>query len=62
MKKTLTAPVLAQLSKGAPHTLNHTTPLPPFPETSPGGTPTRSISIRSIPNEPAQAGFLNLYK
>ena len=55
-------PPLAQLSKGTSHTLNHTNPPLPFPQTSPGGTPTRPFSIRLLPAESPQAGFLNQRK
>ena len=49
MKKGLIEPPLAQSSKGAPHTLNHLTPSPPFPQSSLGGTWTRSFSILFLP-------------
>ena len=48
MKKTSreTESPLAQSSKGASHTLNHTTPSPPFLQTGPEGTRTQYFSIR----------------
>ena len=36
-------PPFAQSFKGASHTLNHITPFPPFPQTSPGGTRIQSF-------------------
>ena len=36
-------PPFAQSFKGASHTLNHITPFPPFPQTSPGGTRMQSF-------------------
>ena len=53
-----TEPPLAQSSKGASHTLSHTTLPPPFPQTSQEGTPTQPFSIWLLPVESPQVGFL----
>ena len=53
MTSTGTEPPLAQPFKGAPHILNHATPSPLFPQTTPEGT--RTVQSK-------QAGFLNHHK
>ena len=50
------------LAQGASHKGNHTTTSPPFPQINPGGTQPRSFSVRLLPVQSPQAGFLNHQK
>ena len=49
VNKTSTQPPLAQLSKGTPHTLNHTAPSPLFHQTGLGGTQAWSFWMQLLP-------------
>ena len=49
-------PPLAQSDKNAPHTLKHTKPSPPFPQTSPGDT--NSVFFNPVtPNQTITRGI-----
>ena len=54
--------MLAQSSKGIPHTLNYTAPSPFFPQTSLEDTRPWSFSVWLLPVELPQAGSPNYQK
>ena len=61
MKRTSTKPSLAQVSKGAPHMLNHTTPSALFTQKN-RGVHTWSFPIWLLSVQFTKTGFLNHHK